>query len=199
MPGRSRQDKWPCVRPTSKPALFSQLCGLSIDPGVHLSPGTRRDWWTTRERYVPRQTFLHSLSLSVHLLCLSFSFFFFWSLHFVIFEDDASWRFNCPILMSFGSLCWTWLRICGNRWNTWSISKIGWLMWLSGFVFRKIQAWLMVEIRNCFVVRYIYSVWQNIRRYGARVFEGVASPKFPGTIPRASIAHFEEPLPVGPW
>lgn len=37
---RSRQDKWPCARSTSKPALFSQLCGVSIDPSVHLSPGT---------------------------------------------------------------------------------------------------------------------------------------------------------------
>lgn len=27
MGARSRQDKWPCVRSTSKPALFSQLCG----------------------------------------------------------------------------------------------------------------------------------------------------------------------------
>lgn len=37
---RSRQDKWPCARSTSKPALFSQLCGVSIDPSVHLSPRT---------------------------------------------------------------------------------------------------------------------------------------------------------------
>lgn len=157
-------------------------------------------WLMDHTRAVRASPDLSPFSLSICPSALSFFFFFFfWSLHFVIFEDDASWRFNCPILMSFGSLCWTWLRIRGNRSNTWSISKIGWLMWLSGFVFRKIQAWLMVEIRNCFVVRYIYSVWQNIRRYGARVFEGVASPKFPGTIPRASIAHFEEPLPVGPW
>jgi len=37
---RSRQDKWPCARSTSKPALFSQLCGVSIDSSVHLSSGT---------------------------------------------------------------------------------------------------------------------------------------------------------------
>lgn len=44
-------------------------------------------------------------------------------------------------------------------------------------------------------VSYIYIACGRIK--GARVFEGVASPKFPGRMPRASIARFEEPVPVG--